>query len=57
MNTLTAWERLEELRHNAEQEEADYLSELDEEEVKEYFNNPCRDCRQQKSCVSQNDCL
>jgi len=45
MNTLTAWERLEESRHNAEQEEADYLSELDEEELKEYYNNPCRKCR------------
>lgn len=45
MNTLTAWERIQESRHNAEQEEADYLSELDEEEVKEYYKNPCLECR------------
>lgn len=56
MNTLTAWERIQESRHNAEQEEADYLSELDEEELKEYYNNPCRKCRH-KGCRNQNECF
>lgn len=44
-NTVDTWERLEESRHNAEQEEADYLSELEEEELKEYYKNPCLECR------------
>lgn len=48
MSQLSAWERIQESRHNSEMELADALAEMTDDQVREWEQNPCRRCNGQK---------
>lgn len=53
---LKEWEWLEEKRHNDEMEAQDMLAEMTTDEVEEWKNNPCRNCKHKHNKVKCSEC-